>query len=597
MAPGSNRPRPWTLTPWLTAWMDYTSGSGILSTGQRFQAATPRGRKNPTLNDKLNAVSAAAGVGVERVKIMLTGAVPKADRAGQHWLMVQTPDWSKHLGQWYGTPPTGRFVHHVTGQYLEVRTAAEWFGDASLNPKEAMEAWSLLDSVLTFTFGSSLDSKVRTVLMNSPAATGTNLWAAAMPKGLDPVPLDPDVAEQLHATSGQHHLDHLVAGPSIANHEDVVPLIDPRAQKIDQFAYVDGRFMYASLCRELGTGPGVRLGQWDTRELLEDNPYVRARVYVRFTVPADWHHVGIFGVQHQNPADGWYYPNRPGAVGQTWADASEVFVARRFGWAVEPMESVVFNETMNHAHKRFDADAGRATRGKTKARPLDHWAIKLTTTRENIAEDPQIPAQQKKALGAALRSILIQSIGAFASRGRSKTVDVYDAREIPPESAHTVQQKGKAFVYEIPQKLNDRQQAFYHPEFAAQVWGRGRAKVLSGRANHQDTGALMLPGETVIGINGDAIYTTAVPQWARPVEEGGADDGKTGRLRLQGFLQGPMPVPTSRTERDKLRDRAVKNGPQIPDRVMDQAAFAFEWETPDDEAQTYRPADETQEQA
>ena len=64
MAPGSNRPRPWTLTPWLTAWMDYTSGSGILSTGQRFQAATPRGRKNPTLNDKLNAVSAAAGVGV-----------------------------------------------------------------------------------------------------------------------------------------------------------------------------------------------------------------------------------------------------------------------------------------------------------------------------------------------------------------------------------------------------------------------------------------------------------------------------------------------------------------------------------------------------
>ena len=80
-------------------------------------------------------------------------------------------------------------------------------------------------------------------------------------------------------------------------------------------------------------------------------------------------------------------------------------------------------------------------------------------------------------------------------------------------------------------------------------------------------------------------------------EEGGADDGKTGRLRLQGFLQGPMPVPTSRTERDKLRDRAVKNGPQIPDRVMDQAAFAFEWETPDDEVQTYRPADETQEQA
>lgn len=591
MSPSPHRPRPWTLAPWRTVWMDYRTGAGVLDNTQRVRSATSPGRKSPTLNDKLNAASAAIGPGVEKIKLMLTGDVPKADRAGQHWLLVQTPDWSPERGHWLGAPPTGRFVNKTTGQYIEVRTASEWFGSTKLSALEAMQTWNLLDSLLSYVFGPSMDAKAATALMNSPAATGTNLWAAAMPKGLDPVPLDPDVAEQIHATSGQHHLDHLVAGPAMADHDDVVPLIHPQQTQLERFSYVDGRFMYASLCREIGVGPGIRKGRYETRELLESNPYVRARVCLRFTVPEGWHHVGIFGVQHTDPAKGWYYPNRPGATGVTWADASEVFVARQYGWGIDPLESVVFTETMNAARKRYDADEGRAKRGTTKARPLDHWAEKLSTTRENVATDPEIPEAQRRALGAALRAILIQSIGAFASRGRAKTVAVYDPREIPPEYTGSVVQKGPAFVYQVPQHLSDRQAMFYRPEFAAQVWGRGRAKVLHGKANGQATGAFALPGDSIIGINGDAIYSTAAPRWALPTEDGGADDGKAGRLRLQGYLDGPLSIPRTRTERDKLRDQAVKAGPQIPDRVLDQATFDFEWETPEDDADAYQAQD------
>lgn len=594
MASENNRPHPWRVSPIPTVFMDYTTGQGVLDNGNPFSSRISPGLKNPNLTDKLESVAYTAGPAVEKIRIMLTGKVPAADRNTRHWLLVQTPGWSAERGHWLGSPPTGRFTNRNTGQYIEVRVASEWFGDSALTPRQAREAWNLLDSLLSYTFGPSLPADMRTTLMLSPAATGTNLWAATMPKGLNPEPVTDDIAAELHATSGQHHLDHLVSGASIAKHGDVVALIDTRASKeIPQFTYIDGRFMYASLCRELGTGPGVRLGRQEAYDLMTSNPYSRARYEVRFTVPSDWNHVGIFGIQHENSADGWYYPNRPGARGVTWADASEVFVALGAGWQVEPLQAVVFNEAMNTARKRFHGDDNVARRGSTKARPLDLWANKLTTARENVANDPGIEDNLKRAVGAALRSILIQSIGSFASRGRGSTAVVYDPKDIPAHYADTVKRKGRAWTYMIPQQLSDRQAAFYRPEFAAQIWGRGRAKVLQTKVDGQTVGALSLPGSSIIGINGDAIYTTAFPTWALPTEDGGLDDGKAGRLRLQGHLKGPFAAPTTRTERDKLRVKSQKIGAQVPRaNLIDQTPFHLEFDTIVDSAEEYQEGDD-----
>lgn len=593
MSGDNYRPHPWKIRRVPTVFMDYTTGRGVLDNGQPFRADAGTGRKHPNLTDKLNAVSHMAGPGVERIRIMLTGKVPPNDRNTRHWLLVQTPGWSAERGHWLGTPPTGRFTHNTTGQYIEVRVASEWFGNTPLNPAQARESWDLLDSVLTYTYGPSLPEGMNSTLMLTPAATGQNLWAASMPKGLNPEPVTDDIAAELHATSGQHHLDHLVGGTDALGHPDVVPLIDTRlVGSLPRFTYIDGRFMYASLCREIGTGPGVRLNRAQAYDLLESQPYARARYEVAFTVPDDWRHVGIFGRQHENPSDGWFYPNRPGAKGVTWADSSEVFVAQKAGWRVEPLQAIQFTETMSAARKRFYGDDHVARKKAVKARPLDLWANKLVTARENIAKDPQLPVELKQAVGAALRAILIQSIGSFASRGRGATVVVDDPKEIPSRFAGSVIRKGKLWAYTIPQELSARQQAFYRPEFAAQVWGRGRAKVLRASVAGQAVGALSLPGGSIIGINGDAIYTTEAPQWALPVDQGGLDDGAAGRLRLQGHLPGPVDPPPTRAEREILRGKAQAAGTELlAEDIVDQSAFALEFDTTADSPDAYQESE------
>lgn len=594
MPEGNFRPQPWQVSPIATAYMDYKSGNGVLDNLSTFRARVSPGRKNPTLTDKLETVAGLFGPTVERIRIILTGQVPPADRQTRHWLLVQTPGWTTERGHWLGTPPTGRFTNKNTGQYIEVRVASEWFGNTSLTPRLARDAWHYLDAVLSYTFGPSLPSGMRTTLMLSPAATGTNLWAATMPSGLNPEPVTDDIAQELHATSGQHHQDHLVSGPATSKHEDVVPLIDTRVvDTIPRFTYIDGRFMYASLCREIGTGPGVRLNRSQAFDLLESSPYVRARYQVRFQVPEDWHHVGVFGLQHENVADGWYYPNRPGARGITWADAAEVFVAKNAGWSVEPLQAVVFNESMNAARKRFHGDDNVARRATVRAKPLDLWADKLTKARENVARDPDVDEELKKPVGAALRAILIQSIGNFASHGRGSTVVTYDPKDIPAQYADTAERKGEAWTYKKPQHLSPRQAAFYHPEFAVQVWGRGRAKVLQAKVAGHSVGALSLPGSSIIGINGDAVYTTELPSWSLPTGQGGLDDGKAGRLRLQGHLAGPMAPPKTRAERDRLREKAQKAGTQIaPEDLVDQASFDLEFDTTVDTVDAYEEGGE-----
>src|SRR5699024_10620746 len=137
--------------------------------------------------------------------------------------------------------------------------------------------------------------------------------------------------------------------------------------------------------------------------------------------------------------------------------------------------------------------------GTTKACPLDLCADMLMKARENVPHDPAVEPVLKKAARAALRALLIQDIGNFALRGRGITDVVHYSKEIPAQYAHTAQRKGKAWIYTIPQQLTQRQQAFYRPEFSAQIWGRGRAKVLSTKIAGQQAGAFALPGDSIIG--------------------------------------------------------------------------------------------------
>ena len=80
---------------------------------------------------------------------------------------------------------------------------------------------------------------------------------------------------------------------------------------------------------------------------------------------------------------------------------------------------------------------------------------------------------------------------------------------------------------------------------------------------------------TLLGVRGDAIYTTELPQWSLPVERGGGDDGKIGRMRLQGWLDGPIKTPLTEADRNTLRQKAAARG-------VDGAFSDHEFTTPGD---------------
>lgn len=523
------RPKPWSPREIPTIWVDQTTGRGVTQGGAAVRPVIGERRKNPNLTDLLDT---AASYGANR--IMLTGKRPEPAPGVRHWLYVQTPRW-KPGSHWVNNgPPTGRFQHESTGFKIEVRTAEEWFDDAPLTPAQAREAWDATAAVLR-----AADERAR--LFNSPAATGTNLWALSLPKTINPIPVESDIASEIHATSGQHHYDHLVAGASFSQHEDCVPLIDPKKRpKIDEFAYVDGRFMYAGVGRELGIGPARRLNRGAAYELLEQDPYARARFFVRFTVPRNWNHVGLLAVKHQRVQDGWYYPNRPGATAETWADGSEIHIARAMGWQIIPHEAVLF----------------------TKARPLDTFTDRMTRARAKVADNPEMHPLIRQAVMSALRSIVLHSIGAFAAGGRDETRVAESLFEIPPAFQRNVVRQGKLFIYTVPSNPTARTSSFYHPELAAQVWGRARARVLLGPSSlgNGTSGALRLDPSTLIGIQGDALFTTALPAWSLPVAAGGGDDGKTGRLRLQGYTRGSFQTPETLKQRAALKARAERAG-------------------------------------
>lgn len=545
-------------SPIPTIWVDHRSGQGVTQDGTPVQPKIGPRRKNPNLTDLLDT---AASYGARR--IMLCGERPEPAPGVRHWLLVQTPGW-KPIGHRLRVPIVGRFEHAVTGQKVEVRTVAEWFPRVAdpesedndtplpLKPAQAREAWMLTEAVI---------QKIapKQFLLYSPSRTGLSVWWQKLPRDqkskqlIIPQPVDRDIAADLHRTSGQHHIEHKVAGEYASDHPDVLALIDPAQQpKIDTFSYVDGRFMYAALGRELGTGPGVRLNRAAAFELMETDDYARAWYEIRFTVPQGWRHVGIFGVQHDNPALGWYYPNRPGATAITWADASEVAVARAHGWLVEPLQAVRWHKGGN---------------------PLGNFMKAMDNARHAVTVNQEYPPMLRRAVVAALRQITIQTVGAFASRGTSKTIVVENPLDVPA-GARNVTPRGKVTSYEVPGDRWESQN--YHPELAIQVWGRGRARLLSAPTARGTApgGVLQLPGESIIGLNGDAVYSTVMPRWALLNKEGaeaegapryapdGGDDGKTGRLRIKGVLRGNLPTPDTRVARDLLRDKVEQIGPR-----------------------------------
>lgn len=529
----------------LTLWVDYATGAGITSRGVAVQAKA-RARRRPALVDLLDLARAEGAA-----RVVLTGKVPDPTPGRPHWLLADTPGWVG-VGHWIGQgPPTGRFrldAEREDRPTIEVATAAQWFGSTEgLDPRRALAGHQLTAAAIA---GAVPGGR----LFTTPTGTAGDLWARLLPRGYDPELLPEDVSEVLHHTSGQHRMEHLVVGGACGCGH-CRPTFAARSGTLSPFVYIDGRFMYASLCRELGIGLARRLTRAQAAELLDTDEYARAWLHVRATVPATWDHVGILPTKLAGTRD-WHWPNAPGAVLDVWADAAEVHVAMRAGWGIDPIEGFEWNRAPY-------IDVTPKGDHKTRHRkPLDAWSTTLTKARTAVEEqghpDPVVTA----AATAALRNVLIHGIGAFASRSRDVTRTSTSARDVPAGVAP--QRYGSLYVWrEAGGKRHAGQaQPYYRPELAVQVWGRGRARVLSGPSGlgASTAGALATDPAHLMGINGDAIYTDTVPAWSLPTSHGGGDDGRAGRLRLKGALPR-VRVPADKGARDRLRARAEAAGP------------------------------------
>lgn len=426
-------------------------------------------------------------------RVMLTGPRPPAG-----WLFgAQPPGWAPGSHYLDASLPVARFTHTDTGQRVDVRRAAEWFGDTPLTADEARAAWGLLLHHYRRTFPTG-------ALFDSPGATGVNGWLQS--GGQWAQQLEPDDAELIRSTSPQHRVE-------LFAHDGQAP----------GFVYIDGRWQYAALTRELGQAPA----RWLTAAAAEDHARAsrlmdRTRYHVTAAVPAGWDTLGVLMTKAgPDASDGWRAPRHPSEEFRTWCDAAELRLAVACGWRIRYHEALTL----------------------TKGRPLDTWTTRLKRLRQTIiAEGP--PTIATTAAAAAVRAILLHGIGSFHSTGRD-VVRVVNPMTYKGDAQ--LEARGDVYVVREREALTGRWATLAHPEYSSQVWARSHARLLESPTGTSGVwaGALQVDFEHLIGVRGDALYLTYDPHWP--------DDGAPGRLRVKGRLPGPIPYPTTMGELNALR--------------------------------------------
>lgn len=297
---------------------------------------------------------------------------------------------------------------------------------------------------------------------------------------------------------------------------------------------MDGRWMYAALTRELGTGPARMMTAREAADHAAD-PYARARYRVRFAAPTWWSDLNLPGMilarAGQLASDGWHAP----LAGEAWLDASELHLARRLEWRCDVLEGMAF----------------------ASGRPLDTWGERIIRARTRATDDA-LGESVGPLVRNALRSVLLHSVGSFHSAGREESSITASPMELPDGDGWGAPERmddGRV-IWRRSAPSNPRLLALRHPEYSAAIWGRAHARILESPtgAPPRHAGALHVHASTLVSIYGDALLTTRRPTWAD------LDDGKPGRLRVKAHLCGPIEWPTTARERDDLVRAATVAG-------------------------------------
>jgi hypothetical protein len=236
---------------------------------------------------------------------------------------------------------------------------------------------------------------------------------------------------------------------------------------------------------------------------------------VEFQVPVSWAHIGLlptWNPKEHRPV----WPSRPSRYWYpTVVSADELRLAIEQQWPIHIRERWLFAE----------GDKTPATD------PLKNWINKLRGLRDST-EDP--------LLKRAIRAICIKAIGGLHRKGRYQIVETLaDRLGDIPEDAEIVWRTDSLIRWRRPIPLDPSMEQFSHPEMAAMIWGRARARL--ARA------ALSLPRECIISLRSDAMALTFDPGWV------GTKPGEFRLKRVVDLDGRPLPR-TTREYLDLLQD-------------------------------------------
>jgi hypothetical protein len=505
-----------------TAYVHTKTGEGVFG-DLTFQASS-----YPTLLELIRALPTE----VERV--FLVGPRPGRDGTAESlylWLRQPEVGLSWHVTKFEPDDDAPilelRSLEEGEGRKRELRFSrvAQWFGPGLYSPRQAQEAMVALEHILQAVF----DEKMR--CLTTPGLTGLAAWDRSR-KADYPV-LDEEVQALIRSTSTQGRVE-------------ITPV--PGRDPLPGFVYVDGRFMYGSLTKGVGFGPHTH------DDIAEFDPRRRGRYLVKFRVPQEWDHIGLFAVKSDYYRDPWLYPCEPGAEHETWIGSTELELGMNPPRGLPPWQITIKERLLFQ-----NASAGHPW-------PLDLWGDRLVEARLSIAgrvTAGEFSAEIGELVESALRNILLHALGGFHRRNRPELGIVYPHEgygAIPANADPQFHSDGTA-TYKIFKPLDKWVARLMHPEFSAQIWDRCRRHVLySGKKKMgqivpgSESGVLLLDRKDIVGIRTDAAYLTRVPQ-------GWPDDGKTpGQFRVKGMLNEPCPQPDKSGRGHKLlnqlRDRS-----------------------------------------
>ncbi len=388
---------------------------------------------------------------------------------------------------------TIRVTYRRNGFTVHLYGTSKWFGEET-DVQAIRKAYYEVQSQLDDKFGYP-----NLKLYETPASTGRNLLRVSLPRDVQYERLPDDILSAVYR---------------YCCHQGRIESFLPSQNVLEDGVYIiDGAWMYASVLSNLPTGPC----EYDTRNEIDTS--CPGFYYVTATVPGDWHHIGLLKewTNEYSSDEEANYPHTPCETFESWTTGDELVLAIAHGWQITIHERYIFPHLLPD--------------------PFEAWYRKIKDLRKRAS------LKGDKLLKAAYRNIVLHTIGSFKQTYTSKDyTDITDAdyRELEA-TGHRIQRFPRRKVgiiscrdTEVP--LSQDMQPFVHPEWAATVWGRTRARLAEF--------ALQLPYEDIIRLATDCVWCARKPEWVHDKQVW----DEPGEFVLKDYIKGPWSWPINSSE-------------------------------------------------